>query len=287
MSSNVLVTGAYGRVGSAVIDNLADREEYDFTYLDRRDHPTRETVVADVADLAALESVFEGHDAVVHLAAALSDDDWDNQLRSNVVGAYNVFEAARRTDVERVVFASSNHVVGTYQAEHAPKLYHPDYDIELDRTTRPKPRSIYGVCKLFGEGLGQYYVDHHAAPTRCYALRICGVRSAEHDHPYGDAERGVADGRFERGSTAYWEQAAKRMAMGTTRRDFAHAVECCLEDETVSFDVFFVTSDNDASWLDIEHTKAVLGYEPQDDLGDWDGELPDDVPPDAPSWMPR
>ena len=56
-------------------------------------------------------------DGVVHLGAVSVEDSWENILKANIVGAYNVFEAARRRNVERVVFATTNHVIGFYRRD--------------------------------------------------------------------------------------------------------------------------------------------------------------------------
>ncbi|MFB6193618.1 MAG: NAD-dependent epimerase/dehydratase family protein [Halobaculum sp.] len=266
---DVLLTGSFGRVGTAVIDHLAD--EYSFTYLDREPHPAHESVVADVADRAAIEGAFDGQDAVVHLAGDPSTDaEWDSVLRNNIVGTYNCLEAARIAEVDSFVFASSNHVVGMYEKEHAPALYEEGFDLVVDHTAPPRPDSLYGSSKLFGEGLCRQYVETNEYPKRCYALRIASVRSPEYDHPYGDAERGVARGAFDAGSAAY-ERAVDRMtATWHSRRDFAHLVDCCLADDTVTFDVFYGVSDNRTRWFDLEHARAVLGYRPRDRAEEWE-----------------
>jgi hypothetical protein len=84
-------------------------------------------------------------------------------------------------------------------------------------------------------------------------VRICAVRDAGHDHPYGDAEAGVEVGRFERGSDDYAEQVARLKCMWQSRRDLAHLADCCLRDESVSFDVFYGASDNDRRWFYVDH----------------------------------
>jgi nucleoside-diphosphate-sugar epimerase len=269
---NVLLTGAFGRVGTAVIDELADRADYEFTYLDRRPHPERDSVVADVAEYDPVRAAVEGQDAVVHLAGyPTTDGSWPEVLSNNLVGTYNVVEAAADAGVERVVFASTNHVVGMYETERAPEVYAAESDLTVDHTAPFRPDSYYGVSKLFGEGLGRYYVEHpdHDHPRRFYALRICGVRHAEWDHPYGDAERGVEEGRWNRGSEAYERAVERRRAMWCSRRDLAHLVDRCLDDETVEFDVFYAVSDNERRWFDIDHARDVLGYEPRDSAEDW------------------
>lgn len=270
----ILLTGAFGRVGTAVIDGLADREEYGFTYLDVDTHPEHESVTADVAEYDEIRPAVEGMDAVIHLAGyPRTDGTWPEVLRNNVIGTYNAVEAAADAGVERFVFASTNHVVGMYEVENEPDVYAADFDLTVDHTAPFRPDSYYGVSKLFGEGLGRYYVEHpdHEHPRRFYALRICGVRHAEWDHPYGDAERGVEAGRWDRGSAAYQRAVARRKAMWSSRRDVAQLVDCCLTDDSVEFGVFYGVSDNDRRWFDIDHARDVLGYEPRDNAAEWSG----------------
>ncbi|MFC4359324.1 NAD-dependent epimerase/dehydratase family protein [Halobium salinum] len=264
----VLVTGAFGCVGTAIIDHLAD--QYSFTYLDRRPDPDHDARVADVADLDAIAPAFEGQDAVVHLAGDPSTDaDWGSVLRNNVVGTYNCLEAARRAEVESFVFASSNHVVGMYEEEFAPAIYDPGFDLVLDHTVPPRPDSFYGTSKLFGEGLGRQYVENFEFPRRFYALRIASVRPPRYDHPYGDAERGVDAGAFDPDSDAYDRAVRRLRATWHSRRDLAQLVECCLADDEVAFDTFYGVSDNRSRWFDLEHARAVLGYRPRDRAEDW------------------
>ncbi|MCU4926410.1 NAD(P)-dependent oxidoreductase [Halobacteria archaeon AArc-dxtr1] len=271
-----VITGPYGRCGTALIDHL--RDDHAFTYVDRidpdDDHPYGgyDTVVADVADdVEALEAAFEGADAVVHLAGYPHvDSTLSDVLEPNIVGTANVLEAARDTEIETVVFASSNHVVGGYERDHAPALYRPEYGLVLDRTAPVRPDSYYGVSKCFGEALGRYAVETDDYPRRFYALRIGSVRDPAFDHPYGDAERGVDDGDWSRGSDAYDRQVARMKATWHSRRDFAQLVDRCLRDDTVEFDVFYGVSGNQRRWFDLEHARATLGYVPEDDGETWD-----------------
>jgi nucleoside-diphosphate-sugar epimerase len=268
---DVLLTGAFGQVGTAVIDHLADDERYEFTYLDRRDHPEYDGVVADVADYDDVRDAVAGRDAVVHLAAAPKPwDPWDEVLESNVVGTYNVLEAACEAGVDDVVFASSHHVMGGYEDDHAPDLYEPDYPVVLDETDPVRPDSYYALSKLFGEHTGRYYVEYRDAPERFYALRITNVGPPEFDDPWGWAERAVASGEVERGSGAYDRRVARHANHWCSRRDLAQLVDRCLRDETVSFDVFNAVSGNTGSWWSTARAEAVLGYEPLDDARTWE-----------------
>ncbi|RKD89208.1 NAD-dependent epimerase/dehydratase family protein [Halopiger aswanensis] len=274
---DVLVTGAYGRCGTAIIDHLHDREEYNFTYYNRSDRPDDhpyggyDTVVGDISDYETLRDACEGQDAIVHLAAFPSTDgDWHDVFEPNVIGMYNVLEAAREAEVESIIFGSTNHVMGMYEEEFAPEIYEPDFDLVLDHTDPVRPDSYYGASKSFGEDLGRYYVEDYEYPTQFYALRICTVNSSEYDHPYGDAEQGVDEGNWERGSDEYERWVARMKAMWQSRRDFAHQIDCCLQDDDVSFDIFHGVSDNRRRWFDLEHARARIGYDPQDDGEEWD-----------------
>ncbi|WP_424005181.1 NAD-dependent epimerase/dehydratase family protein (plasmid) [Haloarcula salina] len=275
---NVLVTGSYGRCGTAVIDHLHDSAEYDFTYFNRSDRPDDhpyggyETVVGDITDHDALVSAAEGHDAMVHLAAyPYTDGDWSDVFEPNVVGVYNALEAAREHELDTFVFASTNHVMGQYERDFAPEIYTAESDLVLDHTDPVRPDSFYGATKAFGEDLGRYYVEEYEHPRQIYALRICTVNAAPYDHPYGDAEAGVENGTFERGSEAYEHAVARMKATWQSRRDFAQQINCCLRDDGVEFGVFSGVSDNRNRWFDLEHARVRIGYAPQDDGAAWHG----------------
>ncbi|SFR96463.1 Nucleoside-diphosphate-sugar epimerase [Halomicrobium zhouii] len=275
---NVLLTGGAGTVGTAITDHLADREEYQLTSVDPEPHPDPnvESVEADVGDYDAIRPHFEDQDAVVHLAHApiegggpsdRSIHAFDGHLANLEIHA-NAYEAAVDAGVDTFVYASSNHAVGMYEVEHAPDVYYPDYGLTVDHTVQPRPDSMYGVEKVYAEGLGRLAAEAH--DMQVYALRICAVRDPEYDHPYGDAEAGVDRGEFERDSDAYATQVARMKGMWQSRRDHAQMVERCFTDDSVEFDVFYGVSDNDRRWFDVDHAREVLGYEPEDNGEQWD-----------------
>jgi dTDP-4-dehydrorhamnose reductase len=269
---DVLLTGANGVVGTAVTDHL----DHDFARVDVREDPDgRKTTVADARDYAAMRAACEGRDAVIHLARSGAQDSGNRAVEWSVAHADDlrmtatVLSAAADAGVERAVVASSNHAVGMYEVENAPEIYHPGHGISVDHTVQPRPDSMYGVTKVYGEATARLLAEAHG--VRCYALRIGAVRPPAYDHPYGDAEAGVERGDFERGSDAYAEQVARLKALWLSRRDCAHLVECCLRDETVDFGVFYGVSDNEGRWLDVEHAREALGYDPRDRGERWDG----------------
>jgi len=115
VKKGVLVTGLSGVIGGAVLEHLGDK--YDLSALNRRDIPGVNCYRADIADLNAIRQAFEGKDVVVHLAAVLSDASWEDILRTNIIGCYNVFEASRLAGVKRIIFASSGAVVMGYEKD--------------------------------------------------------------------------------------------------------------------------------------------------------------------------
>lgn len=270
----VLLTGANGSIGTTIRDHLGDSTAYEWTYLDVEDNPDEETVVADLSDYASVHEAFEGQDAVIHLAAEAGSRPRPVILKNNVVATWNALEAACQAGVETFVFASTNHVMDGYYDDHAPEIYSLESDLLLDHTDPVRPGSNYSVSKVFGEALGRYYVEYRGAPERFYAIRIASHRTE--DHPYADAENGVAAGRFERGSDAYEDAVAQLKAKWFSRRDCAHMFERCLQADDEGFGVFYGVSDNDRRWFGIEHARERIGYDPRDNAADWD------TPPENP-----
>lgn len=270
MSQNILLTGAFGRVGTAIIDHLGDRSEYNFTYLNRSDRDEYDTFVADVSDYEEIRPAFDDQDGVIHLAGyPETDGTWEQILKNNIIGMYNTLEAAKDADVETFVFGSTNHVVGMYEKEFAPEIYEKDHNLVVDETSPRRPDSYYGSSKSFGEDLGKYYTETYEFPLQFYTLRICSVRHQEYDHPYGDAEQGVDNGEWERGSLEYEESVARMKAMWQSRRDLTQQIELCLQDDDVEYNVFYGVSNNDRRWFSIERSRDILGYEPQDNGDEW------------------
>ena len=158
----VLLTGAAGIVGSALRPLLARRYEHILL-----------TDIEEIADLSANESFRQGDiadaefvaelassvEGIVHLAGRVgSHYTFDDVLGPNIVGTYNVFEAARRSGVKQVVFASSHHAVGFVSRSD-----------KVDENTLPRPDSWYGVSKVFGESVSSYYADK-------FGLNVLAIR---------------------------------------------------------------------------------------------------------------
>ena len=118
-----------------------------------------EVMAARLENAAAVQRLLEGVDAVVHLGGVSVEGPFEPILQANIVGAYNLYEAARRHGVKRIVFASSNHVTGFYRQDEV-----------LDARMPMRPDGYYGLSKAFGENLAQFYFDRYRIET--VSLRI-------------------------------------------------------------------------------------------------------------------
>jgi uronate dehydrogenase len=161
----LLVTGAAGGIGRMLRDGLAGYAEIlrlsDIAGLDAP-RPGEEIVRCDLADREAVASLVQDCDGVVHLGALSVEGGFDDLLRSNIVGTYNVYEAARRAGRPRILYASSNHVMG-YHLRGA----------RLGDDAPLRPDSLYGVSKCYGEALARYYFDKFGVESVCVRIGSC------------------------------------------------------------------------------------------------------------------
>ena len=245
----VLVTGMAGQIGGIIRRELGER--YVLSGIDRVDVRAVPMTVADISNLNDIMPAFEGIDAVVHLGADPSPQaSWESVLSNNLIGTRNVYEAARLFGVKRVVFASSNHAVGNYPLRQDP--YKSVYDGRLGEIRRPfpplttdklRPDSYYGVSKAFGESLGSYFHDEYGLSVIC--LRIGWVMTPD-------------DPSFSPAALSLW----------LSHRDAAQLIQKSIDAPvSVGFTVVNGESDNRLSIWDIETTKRILGYQPQDGAG--------------------
>jgi uronate dehydrogenase len=224
--NRVLITGAAGGIGRRIRPLL--RGVYPSLRLsdivEIAPEQGEEFVACDIADLAALEKLCAGCDGVIHLGASSVEDAWEPVLQNNIIGGYNVFEAARRQGVERIVFATTNHVVGFYRRQRT-----------IDHTVLPRPDSRYGVSKAFGEALGRMYADK-------YGLGVFNIRIGNvWEHP---ADR-------------------RRLSIWISPRDLVQLMRIGLEHPAIHYEIVYGVSDNARAWYDNANAYR-LGYQPQD-----------------------
>ena len=261
-AKKVLITGVYGLIAGAVYESLQARPDaYEVYAMARRRIPSERAphgrelqipedrfFLADLRDLDAVEHAVQNMDVVVQLAAdPRPEASWENLLASNVIGPRNVFEAAHRAGVERVVFASSIMVSWGVQLDEPYKAIAEERfeDIsanELHRVTHewpPRPTGLYPASKIWGEALARFYADVHAMSVLC--LRIGWVNAEDYPH--------------QPGLGAIW----------CSQRDIVQLVERSINaPQDLRFDIFYGVSNNKWCWVDIDHPREVLGYIPQD-----------------------
>ena len=248
--TKVLITGMSGLIGGLLRGHLEGMGGYELRALNRRAVEGVECHRADIADLDAIRPAFEGVDVAVHLAAFLGSPDWSGHLSGNVIGAYNVYEAARLAGVKRVVFASSGATVqGFEQTAPYDAVIAGRYDEVpkgFPKVTHEslRPRGIYGAAKVWGEALGRVYSDDHGLSVLC--VRIGRVSQA--NRPEGAAE----------------------VSRYLSHRDVCQVLQRCIDaPDDLRYGVFLATSNNRWGYRDLEHARRVLGYEPQDSAEDF------------------
>ncbi len=248
MDEPVLLTGAGGAVGEAILGGLEDEYEWKLMFHSPpMEEPDHEYLVGDVVDDEDVAAAVEGVGAIVHLAGdPRKTAPWKSVLQNNIDGTQKMYEAAVEEGVDRFVYASSNHAVGAYESdERTPEMYRSDDDFLLDGTEQFRPGNLYGVSKATGEVLGRYYHDEHG-------ITVCNVRigNLNEGHPPVDYERG--------------------QAMWLSYRDCAHLHQRALEAD-YEFETVYGISDNDRKYYSLERAKEALGYEPRDNSAEWDG----------------
>lgn len=242
----VLITGAAGLTGGVLRQALNNR--YELRGLDLRPVGDIDSVVADITVLDSIRGAFNTIDTVIHLAAD-SDENapWDSVLAKNIIGTYNVFEAARQAAVGRVIFASSIHTTAMYERDMP---YSALVTGQYERLTEGgipyitpefavRPDGYYGISKLVGEALGRYYSDEFGMSVIC--LRLGSVNRA--NRPLGVRER------------ATW----------LSHRDLVQLVKHSIGVQGVKFEIFYGISNNKWRLWAIGRAREVLGYEPVDD----------------------
>lgn len=249
----VLLTGAAGRIGTYLRERLGDK--YELSGTDRIPVEGFDSVTANLTDFDAILPAMEGKDVVVHLAAEprhTPDIWWDLLLPDNIIATANVFEAARRGGVKRVVFFSSMHVNGFYERDE------PWHSISEGKYGDPDPEAVplvthemptrpdgpYAASKIFGEFLGAYYAEEYGMTVICIRLGTMGGG----DRPGEDSRSYVS-----------W----------ISRRDMASMVERCIEVKDIGYDIFFGASNNKWKIYDTPRARRVLGYRPQDNAEDF------------------
>ena len=248
----VLITGAAGNLGAKLRRHLEGR--YELRLLDINPGPDADIVQADLGrwDRAWVERL-RGVDAVVHLAAdPTAHQTWPKLIGPNMDAVLNVFLAAAQMGVRRVVYASSNHVMGGYADDLAistlTTAMPPRPGAQYVSNNERRDSTPYGSAKLFGERIGKCFAEAHGLSV--IAVRIGWVRPGANQPEEVPVDRGP------------WFR-----LMWLSNRDYCQLMEhCLLADLPTPFAVVNGMSANTGMRWDLEPTRRLLGYEPQDDV---------------------
>ncbi|WP_108816298.1 NAD-dependent epimerase/dehydratase family protein [Loktanella sp. Alg231-35] len=210
----LVLTGAAGRLGSYLREPLTklcdELVSTDIAEDVGALYPGERYVKADLSDLNAMLEVIKDADMVVHFGAIGDEAAWDDILQSNIIGAYNVWEAAYRCGVKRVVYASSVHAVGMHKKTDT---------IGLDALHRPD--TYYGLAKCFSEDLASLYWDKRGIESVC--MRIFSCAQANN---------------------------ARSIGTWLSYDDLIHLVERSIDSPVVGFTIVYGLSNNDRAVVD-------------------------------------
>jgi nucleoside-diphosphate-sugar epimerase len=266
----VVVTGSSGKAGRAVVRDLVEHHEVlGVDLVPSRDESTP-FLAADLTELGQTMEVLAGADAVVHLAAIPANRirSEETTFRTNMLSTYNVFEAARVLGLQRVVWASSETILGLPFEREQP-AYAP-----IDEEHPPYPESSYAISKLLSEELARQLNRWTGTPH--VGLRFSNIMELD-DYT-----------RF----PSFWDDATLRrwnLWGYVDARDVALSCRLALQADLTSAEHFIVaaadtvmnrpsrdlmaevfpavpyrpTSGDYDTLLSIEKARALLGYEPE------------------------
>ncbi|NWO57515.1 NAD-dependent epimerase/dehydratase family protein [Chromohalobacter israelensis] len=249
MLNRLLVTGAAGGVGSAIrphLGTLAHKVRLsDIADLGAAE-AHEEIAACDLADAQSVHELVKGCDGIIHLGGVSVERPWNDILQANIIGAYNLYEAARNLGKPRIVFASSNHTIGYY-----PRT------TRIDTEVPRRPDSLYGLSKCFGEDLASLY--YHKFDIETLNVRI--------------------------GSCFPKPKDARMMATWLSVDDFMRLMKRAFVAPKLGCTVVYGVSANTESWWDNDKS-AFLGWVPQDSSEIWREEIEQqagEIDPDDPA----
>ena len=224
----LLLTGAAGGLGKVRRDSLKPSTDVlrlsDIAGMAAAEGAHEEVVPCDLGDKAAVDALVAGCDAVVHLGGVSVERPFEEVMEANIKGVFHLYEAARRHAAKRIVFASSNHVIGFHKQTET-----------IDAGAQKRPDGYYGLSKSFGEDVAQFYFDRYGIET--VSIRI--------------------------GSSFPEPLNRRMMSTWLSFRDLTTLVEKSLFTPDVKHTIVYGVSANRDVWWD-NSAAAHLGYVPQD-----------------------
>jgi len=238
----ILVTGASGVIGKVLVVSLAN--SFDIYSVDQNlTELSGRCFKADLSEYEQIANVIRAISdlrIIVHLAAdSHGDAAWQSVLKNNIIATRNVFEAAKKNHIKRVVFASSNHVTGGYEGI-PPSLHLSPDPRKITTLDSIRPDSDYGTSKAFGEAIARQYYELYGVESVC--LRI-GTVLADDDPTQNE--------RF--------------LKTWLSHSDLVQLVKKSICSEKVKFGIYYGVSNNKGRFWDISNAQQELDFQPQDD----------------------
>lgn len=237
----LLLTGAAGGLGSAMRGRLKGLAEIvrisDIVELGNL-AAHEEAMLCDLGDRASVDRLVKDCDAIIHLGGISVEDKFSKIMNANLLGLYNLYEAARENGMPRILFASSNHTIGYYRQ-----------DEYLDQDVPLRPDGLYGVSKCFGEALARMYFEKFGQETALVRIGSCMEKPKNH----------------------------RMLATWMSHDDFLAMIECIFRVPRLGCPVIWGCSNNDTRWWDNSHV-SYLGWHPKDNAERFRAEIDAAVP---------
>lgn len=242
----IVLTGACGALGMQIRETLAAQAEMivsvDIAPAPDALLPNESFVQADVSEMDEMMKLAEGADMIVHFAAIPDERPFDELLKPNFIASYNVWEAAHRNGVRRVVYASSVHGVGLH--ENAAGI-----GVDADHF----PDTFYGLSKCFTEDMAKMYW----------------------------AKRGLESVHLRIFSCTPEPGNVRALGTWLSYEDLRRLVKAAVQAHTTGFMCIYGVSNNDRAPVNNTGAMA-LGYRPKDNAEDWAETLMASAPPSNP-----
>mgnify|MGYP006171795921 CR=1 FL=1 len=233
MNKKVLVTGASGHLGGMLFRSLANLGYKNIVGTDLKKkniEKNQKFILANLKNLKSIIKMTKGVHAVVHFGAIPIEDTQLNILQNNIIGTYNLFEAARINKVKRIIFASSNHAIGFHRRKN-----------KLDHFSIQRPDSHYGLSKAFGENISRFYADKFNIKSMCIRIGSCLMTPEDRRH----------------------------LSTWISYSDLTQLVDIGIKHHAVHNEIVYGASKNKRSWWNNSRAYQ-LGYKPKDSADQFD-----------------
>jgi len=227
MNKKVLVTGASGHLGGMLFKAMAEIGYNNLLGTDIKRkfiNKNEKFISANLKNFKSTLKITKGVYAIVHFGAIPIEDTKQNILHNNIIGTYNLFEAARINKVKRIIFASSNHAVGFHRRT-----------TKLNELSTQRPDSHYGLSKVFGEELSRFYADKFNIKSMCIRIGSCLKTPEDRRH------------------VSTW----------ISYEDLTQLVDIGIKHKSIHHEIVYGVSKNKKSWWNNSKAYK-LGYKPKD-----------------------